>query len=263
MSKKNPGKAAGAGSGAAAEPGKPLAQENPPGPGKAGSGAAAGAPVRLQKLLAEAGVGSRRHCEGLIRAGRVRVDGEPVTQLGIKAASGARVEVDGAPVLLFQRGAPAPDAGPDGSAARSMAYGAAGVREPVYILLHKPVGVVTSAKDQFGRKTVLDLIKGGVRERERLYPVGRLDYHTSGLLILTNDGDFTYFATHPKHEIEKAYEVHADRAPSAAELRRLSGGVTLDGGFRTAPARLFLDKADPRKLTVVIHEGKNRQVRRM
>ena len=200
-----------------------------------------GGPVRLQKLLATAGVGSRRRCEALIREGRVAVNGVAITKMGYKAPPGARIEVDGAAV-------PPP-------------AGAAGRAPFVYILLNKPAGVISSAKDQFGRKTVVDLVRGGTPAR--VYPVGRLDYGTSGLIVLTDDGDYAYRASHPKFAVDKVYEVTCDRPLPAPAVELLRGGITLDDGSRASPAAVEACGCDPRKLTVVIHEGKNRQVRRM
>ena len=198
-------------------------------------------PVRIQKLLAAAGVGSRRRCEALIRAGRVSVDGSVVSEMGVKAPPGARLAVDGAPVVVPQR---------------------SGAGEPhVYILMNKPVGVISSAKDQYGRKTVVDLVQNEIKAR--IYPVGRLDYDTSGLLVLTDDGDYTFRATHPGFNVEKVYEAMCDKSAGDADIQRLAGGVELPGGFRTSPARVRRDANDDRILIIAIREGKYRQVRRM
>ena len=189
--------------------------------------------VRLQKFLADAQVASRRKSEEIILSGRVRVNGVTVTELGTKVEDNDSVEVDGKPVRPTQK--------------------------LVYIMLHKPEGYITSAKDQFGRPTVLDLVKS----EYRLYPVGRLDYDTSGLLLLTNDGDMTYRLTHPKHNVEKTYIAHIVGTPTEDELRRFESGLEIDG-YTTAPAKIKILKRS--KLTTVkitIHEGKNRQVRKM
>jgi 23S rRNA pseudouridine2605 synthase len=185
---------------------------------------------RLQKVLARAGYGSRRRCEQLIEQGRVRVDGE-VARLGRRVdPSAARVTVDGAPAPT-----------------------APGL---VYFLLNKPAGVVTTADDPQGRPTVLSLVPA----EPRVFPVGRLDRATEGLLILTNDGDLAQLLSHPSHGVEKEYlaEVHGDPSPQA--VRRLREGVLLDDGI-TAPARV--SRVAPGLLRVAIHEGRNRQVRRM
>ena len=185
---------------------------------------------RLQKVLARTGFGSRRVCEGLIAGGRVRVNGE-VADLGRRVDVAVdRVEVDGVPV---------------------------GVREGlVYYLLNKPRGVVTTASDPEGRPVVVDLGPAA----PRVFPVGRLDTDTEGLLLLTNDGELAHRLTHPSFGVEKEYLAEVEGTPSPAAVRRLREGVELDDG-RTAPARVAL--VPPRALRIVIHEGRNRQVRRM
>lgn len=189
--------------------------------------------VRLQKYLADAQIASRRRAEEIILSGRVSVNGETVTQLGTKVEYGDRVCVDGKEVHPAE--------------------------EMVYIMLHKPDGYVTTAKEQFGRPAVLDLIDCGYR----IYPVGRLDYDTSGLLLLTNDGDMTYRLTHPKHNVEKTYIAQVEGVPSEDELRRFREGLEIDG-YTTAPAKIkILKRAALTTLKIVIHEGKNRQVRKM
>jgi 23S rRNA pseudouridine2605 synthase len=185
---------------------------------------------RLQKVLARAGFGSRRVCEELIEDGRVTVDGE-VAVLGRRVdPATAEVEVDGVHIGV------APDL--------------------VHWLLHKPAGVVTTASDPEGRRTVLDLVP----DQPRVFPVGRLDYETEGLLLLTNDGALTHRLTHPSFGVEKEYLAEVDRMPSRGELRRLREGVELDDG-PTAPAKVA--SLDDRTLRITIHEGRNRQVRRM
>ncbi len=186
---------------------------------------------RLQKVLARAGWGSRRACEDLIAAGRVRVNGE-VAGLGRRVdPDHDHVEVDGVPV---------------------------GVRaDLVHYLLNKPTGVVTTAKDPQGRPTVVELVPA----EPRVFPVGRLDVDTEGLLLLTNDGDLANLVAHPRHGVEKEYlaEVAGGPVPAGA-LRRLREGVELEDG-RTAPARV--SQPSPGVLRIVMHEGRNRQVRRM
>ena len=186
---------------------------------------------RLQKVLAATGYGSRRVAEDLIAAGRVTVNGE-VAVLGRRIDPDVdHVEVDGAPI---------------------------GVRPGfVYYLLNKPVGVITTARDTHGRPTVLDLVP----TEPRVFSVGRLDADTEGLLLLTNDGQLANRIAHPSHGVEKEYLVEVDggRVPAGA-LRRLREGVELDDGV-TAPARV--SQPDPGVLRLVIHEGRNRQVRRM
>ena len=160
-----------------------------------------GGQLRLQKYLARAGVGSRRSCEKLILDARVKVDGKTVTELGYMTSDGSIVELDGCVVQSFET--------------------------KVYILMNKPVGCITSSKDQFGRETVVDLVRG---ETRRLFPVGRLDYHTSGLLLLTNDGEFSNLITHPKNEIEKVYEVTVKGEVTEEQLVRLRTGVVIGSG---------------------------------
>ena len=187
-------------------------------------------PLRLQKLLARAGIGSRRAVEELIADGRVTVNGE-VAELGRRAdPEHDRIEVDGALI---------------------------GVRpDTVWYLLNKPAGVVTTASDPQGRTTVVDLVP----DEPRVFPVGRLDADTEGLLLLTNDGDATHRLTHPSFGIEKEYLAHVVGEPSRGTLRRLREGVELDDGM-TAPAKASAVSAGVIRL--VIHEGRNRQVRRM
>lgn len=192
---------------------------------------------RLQKYLAECGVASRRKCEELILQGKVKVNNQIVTELGVKVNS----EKD---IVKFEDKEVKPTS------------------KMVYILLNKPIGYVTTADDQFGRDTVLDLVK----VKERIVPVGRLDMYTSGALILTNDGDFVYKVTHPKHEIEKTYTVTVKGIIKNEEVEQLRKGVKIDD-YITKPAKVKILKTDIEKnisrLEIVIHEGKNRQVRKM
>jgi 23S rRNA pseudouridine2605 synthase len=185
---------------------------------------------RLQKVLARSGVGSRRVCEELIADGRVTVNGH-VAELGERVdVDHDLVEVDGAPV---------------------------GIRpDLVYLLLNKPAGVVTTADDPQGRPTVIGLVP----TEPRVFPVGRLDLDTEGLLLLTNDGELAHRLTHPSFGVEKEYLAQVEGRPSRATLRRLRDGVELEDG-PTAPARV--SATEPDVLRIVIHEGRNRQVRRM
>ena len=189
---------------------------------------------RLQKVLAQAGLGSRRACEALIEAGRVEVNGEVAT-LGRRVdPEHDRVTVDGVTIPVRP-----------------------GL---VYYLLNKPPKVVTTAHDPEGRPTVLDLVPA----EPRVFPVGRLDWDTEGVLLLTNDGVLAHGLTHPSHGVPKTYLAEVSGVPGRAALRRLREGVDLDDG-RTAPAKARLAQATPTgaALEIVIHEGRNRQVRRM
>ena len=192
--------------------------------------ASSGEGERLQKLLARVGIGSRRLCEDLIAEGRVLVDGETAV-LGRRVdPETALIEVDGAPV---------------------------GVRpDLVHYVLNKPAGVVTTADDPQGRPTVVGLVPN----EPRVFPVGRLDVDTEGLLLLTNDGELAHRLTHPSYGVEKEYVAEVAGLPTRAVLRRLREGVELDDG-PTAPARATL--VDPSVVRLTIHEGRNRQVRRM
>ncbi len=192
--------------------------------------------IRLQKYLADCGVASRRKCEELILYGRVSVNGEEVEELGTKVDPSIDiVKVNGKIVKKEEK--------------------------LVYIMLHKPEGYITSAHDQFERPTVLDLLEG---VDERIYPVGRLDYDTSGLILLTNDGDLTFKLTHPKHNVEKVYIAKVEGKPSYENLEKFRKGLFING-YKTAPAEVFLVKEDERwsSLKVIIKEGKNRQIRNM
>lgn len=191
--------------------------------------------MRLQKFIAHSGLASRRAAEDLIKQGRVKVNGTVITDMGNMVSEADAVEVDG---IAIEAEA-----------------------EKVYIMLNKPVGYVSSAKDQFGRQTVLDLVKD---INKRLYPVGRLDYDTSGLILLTNDGDFTYRMTHPKHEIGKVYEALISGVPSSEELMRFETGLEIED-YITSPAQISIihTKGNNTLVRVTIHEGKNRQVRKM
>lgn len=195
---------------------------------------------RLQKFLANAGIASRRKCEELILEGKVFVNGKAVIELGTKINPNVdKVEYCGKQVTLPNK------------------Y--------VYILLNKPIGYVTTAKDQFNRDSVLDL----VNVKERVVPVGRLDMYTSGALILTNDGEFVYKVTHPKHEITKTYTVTLSGIVTKETVQKLRDGVKIEEEetYKTKPAKVKILKTDEEKnisrLEITIHEGKNRQVRKM
>ncbi|KRM77166.1 pseudouridine synthase [Secundilactobacillus collinoides] len=192
---------------------------------------------RLQKVLAHAGVASRRGSEALITSGRVKVNGAVVTELGVKVAKHDHIEVDGEPVEIEM---------------------------PVYLLLYKPRQVVSTVHDDKKRKTVIDLLDSKISER--VYPVGRLDYDTTGLLLLTNDGTLANELTHPKYEVDKKYVAKVQGIPTNDELKQLRKGVKIDGRM-TAPAKSKLMSSDDKKKTAIvaltIHEGQNHQVKKM
>lgn len=190
---------------------------------------------RLQKLLAQAGVASRRKCEALISEGRVTVDGVVITELGTKVnAQHQSIAVDGKPIQLETK---------------------------VCLVLHKPTSRITSVSDPQGRRTVMDLVAGVA---ERVYPVGRLDYDTSGLLLMSNDGELTQRLLHPSHETEKVYRVTVIGMLERDAIAHLRAGIELDDG-KTAPAGVSVLRQHPKESVVdlTIHEGRNRQVRRM
>lgn len=193
--------------------------------------------MRLQKYLALSGVASRRASEKLIAEGHVAVNGTTVTEMGVQVDENADlITVDGQPVALET--------------------------EKHYLAYCKPIGEVTTVSDPEGRATVMDRFRD---YPVRLYPVGRLDYDSEGLLLLTNDGDLMNSLLHPSHEVEKAYLVKVSNHVSEDTLRRLRAGVTLDDGRMTSPAeaRLVRYETLASVVLVTIHEGRNRQVRRM
>ena len=197
---------------------------------------------RKQKFLASAGVASRRKCEQYIQEGKVKVNGKVVTELGTKVNPKKDTIEFNNKVIKDDN------------------------IEKVYILLNKPIGYVTTAKDQFSRDTVLDLVK----VKERVVPVGRLDMYTSGALILSNDGEFINKITHPSNEVEKTYNVTMIGIISEDDVKKLSEGVIIDNNgekYKTKKAKVKILKIDKEKnqsrIQIVIHEGKNRQVRKM
>ena len=193
--------------------------------------------VRLQKFLANYGVCSRRKAEELILNGLIKVNGEVVTQLGKK------INPEKDEVIYKGNKIEKTD-------------------KKVYILLNKPIGYVTTTKDQFGRDTVLDLVK----VKEKILPVGRLDMYTSGALILTNDGEFIYKVTHPKYEVEKTYNVTLKGIITKEEIKNLEQGVPIEN-YISGSAKVKILKLDKEKdisrIEITIHEGKNREVRKM
>jgi 23S rRNA pseudouridine2605 synthase len=189
-------------------------------------------PMRLQKYLADAGIASRRKAEEMIIANRVAINGIAAT-LGAKVADGDIVELDGKPITVAEN--------------------------LVYILLNKPAGVICSVKDQFGRRTVIDLIDG---LSTRLYPVGRLDFHSTGLVLLTNDGDLAYKLTHPRHGHKKTYMARVEKPIKSEHIEAFSKGIVIDG-YKTKPAAIeILDKWS-KQAKITLTEGRNRQIRKM
>lgn len=192
---------------------------------------------RLQKILAQAGVASRRKCEEMIKAGMVEVNGEKVTELGVKADPATdTITVNGKPIRSEKK---------------------------LYLMLNKSKGVITSAQDPQGRKVVSDFLPG---IKERVYPVGRLDYDTEGLLLLTNDGEFANKLTHPSYKVPKTYLATVRGVPHGTLLEKLASGIELEDGM-TAPAEVEYYDVDTDNnvatISITIYEGRNRQVRRM
>lgn len=191
---------------------------------------------RLQKVMAHCGVASRRKSEELIQAGRVTVNGKKVTELGVKVNPSDKIEVDGVPIYQEQ---------------------------PVYYLFYKPKNVISAVSDDKDRPVVNDYF---TRVPERIFPVGRLDYDTSGLLLMTNDGEFANLLTHPKHEIDKVYVAKVKGIATKEALKPLRNGIRIEGR-KTAPARFKVLSTDHRKGTsvveLIIHEGRNHQVKNM
>jgi 23S rRNA pseudouridine2605 synthase len=189
---------------------------------------------RLQKYIAKCGIASRRKAEELIFEGRVKVNGNVTQEIVMIDEDIDIVEVEGKIIKPEEN--------------------------KVFIMLNKPEGVITSSRDQFNRAAVTDL----VNVKERVYPVGRLDYDTSGLLILTNDGDAAYKITHPSHEIDKVYIASVKGIPSEEEMKRFRGGLKIED-YTTSPSeiRVLRREAGAAQIEITIHEGKNRQVRKM
>lgn len=190
---------------------------------------------RLQKVIAESGLTSRRKAEELIQAGKVKVNGQIVTELGTKVSNKDRVEVNGKPIEKEQK---------------------------EYYLLNKPRGVVTTTQDEHHRKTVIDLIP----TKARIYPVGRLDYDTTGVLLLTNDGEFANILMHPNDKVEKVYMAKLNGIIKGEQINKLKEGIELDGQIVKA-SRVKLKKVNEKTNTcmvqITIHEGKNHQVKKM
>ena len=186
--------------------------------------------IRINKYIASCGVCSRRNAEEFVLSGRVKINGQVVTELGAKVKDGDTVEVDGKKITLEQ--------------------------EKVYIMLNKPRGYVTTSKEQFGRPSILDLLD----VKQRVFAVGRLDMDSEGLLLLTNDGDFANKIIHPTKHIAKTYEVILKKEISSEDVEKLKQGVDI-GGYITRPA--IIKKVNNKNIIITIYEGKNRQVRKM
>lgn len=195
--------------------------------------------VRLQKALADAGVASRRKAEELITSGKIKVNGKVVTELGFKVSDSDEIIFNN---QIVSR------------------------EEKVYYLLNKPTGYVSTVKDEKGRKTVLDLLDKD-EVTERVYPVGRLDSDTAGLIILTNDGDLTYRLTHPKHEVEKEYLVRVEGIVVRNKARSIKQGVIIDDNFLAVPKDVRIVELDKARKTtllmIILTEGRNREVRKI
>lgn len=191
---------------------------------------------RLQKVIAHAGIASRRKAEELITEGKVKVNGQVVRELGTKVSSSDTIEVEGVKIEKEAK---------------------------VYYLLYKPRGVISAVSDDHGRKTVVDLLP---HVEQRIFPVGRLDYDTSGVLLLTNDGDFSNLLTHPRYNIDKTYVAKIKGSPRKEDLKKLERGIMLEDG-KTAPAKVKILSSNREQgksiIAITIHEGRNRQVRRM
>lgn len=190
--------------------------------------------MRINKYLSGCGLDSRRKCETLVTEGRVKVNGKIVTELSFDVAEGDFVEVDGRRVIATIK--------------------------KIYIMLNKPKGCVCTAKDDRGRKTVLDFVK----LKERIFPIGRLDYDTEGLLLLTNDGEIANVISHPKNMVKKVYSVRVEGEPTEAELKRLRDGVEYNG-VKYSPATVkVIEKSDNQtKLEITVTEGKNHEIKNM
>lgn len=189
--------------------------------------------VRLNKVIADAGIASRRGADALIESGRVKINGEAVTELGARVGPNDRVMVDGKLI---------------GDPERS-----------VYILLNKPKDTITTTSDERGRRTVLDLVD----VHERLYPVGRLDRNTTGVLLLTNDGTLANRLMHPRYGVPRLYDVTLDKALAFSDAKQIASGVTLENGDETQACRVEIDPRNHARVSIELHEGKNREVRRI
>lgn len=189
--------------------------------------------TRLNKAIADAGIASRRGADEIIAEGRVKLNGKVVTELGTRVVAGDLITVDGKPIGDPER--------------------------LIYFLLNKPKDTITTTSDEKGRRTVLDLIDS----RERVYPVGRLDRNTTGVLLLTNDGDLANRLMHPRYRIPRIYNVVLDKPLDLRDARKITGGVTLENGDETQECEIDMEDRDRTHVTITLYEGKNREVRRL
>lgn len=191
--------------------------------------------MRINKYIAQSGIASRRKADELIASGNVKINGKPLKEPGYDVVDGDLVEVNGNRIQADEK--------------------------KVYILLNKPIGYITTVKDEQDRPTVMELVRD---VDSRIFPVGRLDYNTSGMLLMTNDGDFSYKVAHPKHKMPKTYRARVEGILSNEKCAKLSNGVDI-GGFVTSKAKVNIIKGLPRStiVEITIHEGKKRQVRKM
>lgn len=189
--------------------------------------------IRLNKVIADAGVSSRRGADELIAEGRVKVNSKVATELGMRVGPNDRVMVDGKLIGDPER--------------------------HIYVLLNKPKDTITTTSDERGRRTVLDLIDS----RERIYPVGRLDRNTTGVLLLTNDGALANRLMHPRYRVPRTYNVVLDKPLELKDARKLAAGVELENGDQTQPCELDMEDRDRTHVTITLFEGKNREVRRL
>ncbi len=212
-----------------------MAPPQKPNPGKASAPGTGPDLIPLNKYIAHGGICSRRDAAELIRQGKVQVNGQPVTEPGTRVSPADQVKVNGKKITMS--------------------------RNFVYILLNKPKDYITTTDDPLGRKTVLDLIRHATSER--VYPIGRLDRNTSGVLLLTNDGDLAQKLAHPSHEVKKIYHVTLDKAVTKADFDKIAQGVTLDDGLATVDVVAYADARDKTQIGLEIHSGRNRIVRRI
>ena len=193
-------------------------------------------PVRLNRYIAGSGVCSRREADELIKKGLVKLNGTLVKEMGVKVAHGDQVEVNGKHIVPTNK---------------------------EYVLLNKPTDTITTTSDEKGRKSVMDLLESGEFDESGLFPVGRLDRHTTGVLLLTNDGMLAHRLTHPSYEVRKVYQVETERPISEDQLALLAKGIELEDGLARADKVTFAEPGVDNILYMSIHEGRNRQVRRM